>query len=317
MAMKKPLVGKGDTAFQSNNKSSKKQNDSMNILAAVNENYLKPLSVTLYSAAVHNPVLLNVFILHFGIPENARKEFKERVRRYGRPIQVKFIKIDRKELDRTQGSLCGKALPYRQYGAEAVARLFLLKVLPPDIDRILWLDADIIVRGDIRKLYTYADQGQCAVVCEDMFPKWEKYELLSGLGLKMTDKYFNSGVMLFYLKNVRAQFAEDTFFQWMSENPDKLRYPDQNVLNICFKNKLRWVNPRIYNLQLLRVNYGMRKDGFMKQSRVIHYNTLEKPWNDNYSGECEGEFWKYGIPVLGIKEFLYHYVKKLFLKKRK
>ena len=42
----------------------------MNILTAVNETYLEPLSVMLYSLAVHHPLPLNVFILHLGIAKD-------------------------------------------------------------------------------------------------------------------------------------------------------------------------------------------------------------------------------------------------------
>lgn len=276
---------------------------SMNILAAVNAQYLEPLSVMLYSLSIHNPFPLTVFILHLGISEKEQDDFQRRIGKWKGSIQLQFIQCDCDAIR--------KDVSYGRYGMEAVLRLMLLSVLPLNIDRILWLDADIIVRGDIQKLYTYRDHGQYAVVCEDMLPRWEKCELVSQLGMKISDRYFNSGVILFYLKNIRAEFSENVFFRWMDENVDKLKYPDQNALNVCLNHKLCWAKPEVYNLQLLRVDHSMCKLGIIKRSKVLHYNTREKPWDDDYNGEGEFEFWKYGIDVLGIKRFITHYVKKV------
>lgn len=275
----------------------------MNIFVAVNEAYLDPLSVMLYSLQYHNPLYLKVYILHLDISKHIQKEFCKKVSKWGKRLKIYFLKVDANNIN--------KNIKYGRYGIEAVLRLALLKVLPLNINKILWIDADIIVKGNIQKLYEVADYGQYAVVCEDMFPKKEKYELFSKLGLKMADKYFNSGIMLFYLSNMRKDFKEDEFLQWMDDNPDKLNYPDQNTLNLCLKRKLCWVKPEIYNLQLLRVTPHMKNSGMINQSKILHYNTKEKPWEDNYSGMGECEFWRYGIRVLGIKSCLKHYIKKL------
>ncbi|MCI9593216.1 MAG: glycosyltransferase family 8 protein [Lachnospiraceae bacterium] len=275
----------------------------MNILTAVNETYLEPLSVMLYSLAVHHPLPLNVFILHLGIAKEKQNEFQRKIGKWRCLIQVQFILCHRDELK--------KDITYNRYGMEAVLRLTLLKTLPKTIDRILWLDADIIVKGNIQYLYRHADNGQYALVCEDMFPKWEKCKLVSQLGMKTTDRYFNSGVMVFYLNNMRKDFDENTFFHWMDENRDKLKYPDQNTLNVCLKGKLSWAKPEIYNLQLLRIGYFMDKSNVIRKSKILHYNTKEKPWDDNYHGEGEFEFWKYGVHGLGIKKCIGHYMKKI------
>lgn len=282
---------------------SKKTITSMNILVAVNEKYLEPLSVMLYSLSVHNPFPLNVFILHLKISQKKQNDFQKKINKWKHSVKLNFIQY--------HGDDIRKDISYNRYGMEAVLRLTILKVLPLNIDRVLWLDADIIVRKNIEKLYTYTDYGQYAVVCEDMFPKWEKYELLSQLEMKITDKYFNSGVVLFYLNNIRTDFKENIFFQWMDKNLDKLKYPDQNALNVCLKNKLCWIKPEIYNLQMSRVDCSLRKSGMINKSKVFHYNTRKKPWDDDYDGEGEFEFWKYGINVLGIKRFIGHYLKKM------
>ena len=193
---------------------------------------------------------------------------------------------------------------------EANLRLLLLKELPAYIDRILWLDADIIVRGSVRELYSYCDYGQYAVVCKDMFPNWAKYDVVTQIGMRMDEKYFNSGVMLFYLNNMRKDFGEYDFLHWANSNPDKLTYPDQNTFNVCLKEKLRWVRPEIYNLQLSW--FDDRKQFFraIDKCKIMHFNLPEKPWEDTYNGVGDIQYWKYGIKVYGIKKCLHYFLIK-------
>lgn len=278
----------------------------MNIFVAVNEAYLTPLSVMLYSLQYHNPLLLKVYILHLGISKSVQEKFCNKMKKSTKRIKVIFLEVNANDIN--------KNINYGRFGMETVLRLALLRVLPLDINKILWIDADVIIKGNIQKFYELADYGQYAVVCEDMLPKNEKHELFSKLGLKMSDKYFNAGIILFYLTNMRKDFKENDFFRWMNDNTDKLNYPDQNTLNICLRKKLCWVKPEIYNLQLLRVTSHMKNSGIINKSKILHYNTKEKPWVDNYSGVGEREFWKYGIRVLGIKCCLRHYIKKINLR---
>lgn len=276
--------------------------ETMNLLTAVDQAYLQPLSVMLYSFAVHHSGQIRLFILYCSISEQQKNCFCEKVAKWNRAIDICFLKVDVEELADVKF--------HGRFRYETNLRLLLLAKVPREIDRILWLDTDIIVRGNIYNFYTYPDHSQCALVCEDMFPRWEKFYFLSQIGMKMTDRYFNAGVILFYMKNMRMNFRNTSFLQWMSANPDKLKFPDQNTLNVCLKGKLSWAKPEIYNLQLLRVNREMRKSGKIKKSKIIHYNTKEKPWEDDYYGEGEMEFWRYGIYVLGVRKFLIHYIKK-------
>ena len=273
----------------------------MNILVGVNKEYLQPLGVMLYSLAVHNRVSIKLYIMHFAIPINIQKEFKKKIKDIGK-VEVHFVKVDNKYFNR---------IVYEtRYKMEANLRILLLKEFPACIDRILWLDTDIIVRGSIKELYTYPDYGQYAVVCKDTFPNRERYRVAAQIGLRMDEKYFNSGVMLFYLKNMRKDFGEYDFLRWMYNNPDKLMYPDQNTFNVCLKEKLQWVKPEIYNLQLSWLNDKKQYSKAISKCKIVHFNLSEKPWEDSYSGPGEVEYWRYGLKVLGIRKCLHHFIQK-------
>ncbi len=272
----------------------------VNLLTAVNEAYLDPLAVMLYSFIRWNKTELNIYILHFEISPERQRQFRAQFRKRGNGrVNIYFLKAE-KEI------FSGIAEDQR-YKYETNLRLLMLKMLPQETDRILWLDVDIIVKGNLRRLYEYPDKGQCAVVCDDMFPKSERSYVLKKSGMCHGDRYFNAGVMLLYLNNIRKMFREDDFTGWMHDNPEKLIYQDQSVLNNCFKHRLVWANAGIYNLQLLRVWELPDERRRLRRARIVHYNTKDKPWSSAYQGIGELLYWRYGIMILGIGKCIGHF----------
>lgn len=276
----------------------------MNILVAVNEAYLQPLSVVLYSLQKHNHGAHVVYVLHFSIPLTVQKQFQMKMNRLCRGMKVVFCQVDEHRFDGIWWC--------ERYRREAYLRLLMLSALPKQLDRILWLDADILVKGSLQVFYQYPDKGQCAVVCEDMIRGSERYEVLQQLGLRKEDRYFNSGVMLLLIKNIRKTFSEDFFFLWMLQNPDKLQFADQNVFNYCFHKKVVFANPEKYNVQLLKRQYSsaIKDRVYRKHAKIFHYNTKEKPWKNPYYGAEEAEYWRYAIRALGVQSFIKHYLEK-------
>ena len=85
----------------------------------------------------------------------------------------------------------------------AYLRLMMVEALDPAIQRVLYLDADIIINGDILPLWTTPLGGK---VCAAVADAWvnaeefgEKWHLQAG------GHYFNSGVMLFDLDRLRGK----------------------------------------------------------------------------------------------------------------
>lgn len=262
----------------------------MNVLVAVNDKYLVPLSVMLYSLAVNNSTSINVYVLHFDIEAHAQDVFERKIAKWKQDVKIQFCQVDK--------SLFKDMSQNKRYRHEANLRLAMLEVLPINIERILWLDVDIIIKGNLVRFYNYPNHGQYALVCKDMAPKVEKNDILKQLGMNVEKDYFNSGVMLLYLNNLRKHASTHMFIEWMKNNPDKLRYPDQNVLNVFLENKVVWAKSEVYNLQLLRV-YDDSSD-LLKCAKIVHYNTQKKPWNAEYDGLGCGLFWAYGITTLPL-----------------
>lgn len=150
----------------------------------------------------------------------------------------------------------------------ATYRLFAPFILP--CDKVIYLDSDLIVLDDIKKLWEYEPE-YIAGVPDPMYKHQARKNRLKHL-------YINSGVMVMNLKNLRKlnymERIENT--QTGSYNLSLL---DQDIINIAFGDviehlPLEWnVYAKIYP----ETTYGMIKA--RENPSIIHWCGKEKPWN--------------------------------------
>jgi lipopolysaccharide biosynthesis glycosyltransferase len=81
----------------------------------------------------------------------------------------------------------------------AYARLLMGELLPPEIDRVIYLDCDLIIRGDLSDLWNVNLEGKTVVAVREV----TDYIWHSKLGLPPGAPYFNNGVMLIDLDRWR------------------------------------------------------------------------------------------------------------------
>lgn len=109
-------------------------------------------------------------------------------------------------------------------------RLSLSSALP-EIEKIIWLDGDVLVLGDLAEMY---DIGM-----EDLY-----YRGFLDANVRGTEKFgiYNdhficAGVMLANLAKLRADNMEQKFEEFIKRNNDRLEQHDQTVINVvCYKN---------------------------------------------------------------------------------
>lgn len=161
-------------------------------------------------------------------------------------------------------------------------RLFLSQLLPDNIDKVIYLDGDMIVSDRLDELWN-TDISQYAIGCvKDM----DENPNLNRIDYGRTFGYFNSGMLLINLQYWRTHCLQDIFLQCMKEHGDKLIYHDQDVLNFVLYDKKQWL-PLKYNVQngfLFKDKYQLfscdSSDELQEAQNhpaVIHY-TLSKPW---------------------------------------
>lgn len=267
----------------------------MNVLIAINSNYLVPARVMLTSLFENNDEFINIYLLH----SNLNKSEIEMLR-YCVEEQYKGklypILVDKKQFD-------GFPISHH-FTIETYYRFLAQSILPNDIDRILWLDADMIVNRSIKELYYQDFEDKYIVVCQSINKNPEK--LLKKLGLKEDSKYFNAGTILFNLEKIRKNINPMTYFEYIQNNKDRITWLDQDVLNAIYSEKSKYVDYRIYNMQTFS---GEKIDKVSTEiidnnTAIIHYIGGCKPWNFRYNNYCLKFYWKYAKKSEGYIEYM-------------
>jgi lipopolysaccharide biosynthesis glycosyltransferase len=176
----------------------------------------------------------------------------------------------------------------------AYYRLLIPNVLPDEIEKLIYLDADMVINTDIRKLWDM-DVGQNYVLavqeqCKDAQYVSSKKALPSyqDLGIDPAAKYFNSGVMLINLKKWRADNISEKIIEYLQEYSEKVLYWDQDGLNAVLAGKWGELNHR-WNLLSQTFTNPCWDDGPIKDRQIyeklihdpyiVHFNSPSKPWH--------------------------------------
>ena len=200
--------------------------------------------------------------------------------------EIEFIYADSVDVEALPGLQTGYYITKAAY-----YRLFLTELLPQTIDKILYLDSDVIVRDSLSELWnvdiTNYALGVVTDMCETGVGHYNRLKYPMELG------YFNSGVLLINLKYWREHNAFETFMSFLKTNYNNINCHDQDVLNYIFRfNKLQL--PLKYNFQdgfmykepeFEYWKYADEIESALKNPCIIHY-TRRKPWQK----ECEHPF---------------------------
>ena len=133
--------------------------------------------------------------------------------------------------------------------------LFLHKILPSNIDKVLKLDSDSIITGSLKDLWNEDIEDYClAAALEIKLNIDSANHYKKSLGLKETDPYINAGVLLINLKKFREMNFDSQFVKYINDNNPV--YCDQDTINVILKDKIKIVDLR-YNFfpELPKIGY--------------------------------------------------------------
>ena len=260
----------------------------MNILIAPNNYYVMPSIVLLQSLFDVTEEQLDIYMIHDSklLDENLNR-LKKLIHKHGgkfHPIVV-------------SSQLFGEANVSGHITQEAYYRLLAQDLLPHELDRVLYLDADIIVTRSLQGFYDMpfedSDGVPCYyVVCEGPGVSKRVREVYDRLGIPYEYPYFNSGVLLMNLSLLRENYDTQNLMEYIHRKGNNLNYHDQDVLNALFYDKVKYVDWHIYNQTILHIADRNEAKIRLDKARIIHYAGPDKPWNYTYSSWYFNEFWK-------------------------
>ncbi len=176
---------------------------------------------------------------------------------------------------------------YSYFSSAIYYRLFIPEVFK-NYDRVIYLDADIVVNDDLNKLYLTNLNNKALAGAIDLLVINKDNYLTEKLEMNNPDSYFNSGVLIFDVQKFRQnKYVNEILLQLDSSK--KFLYPDQDILNIVFDGDIVLLDNG-WNSELTRAQYIKNNTG--KYPQVIHWLGGEKPWNSPYANVSE-IWWEY------------------------
>ena len=154
--------------------------------------------------------------------------------------------------------------------------------MPLELDRVLYLDVDIIVKSSVFNLYHEDFDDSYAVVVTDTLDLCRTQG--KKLGLKEKDNYFNAGIMLINLNKWRRDNIEEKFFNDVTLIKKDIIFVDQDVLNYSLKGNVKYVSFE-WNIQqtayhFTRTDLNLSDLQSAKDNpKIIHYSGHIKPWD--------------------------------------
>ena len=266
-------------------------NDTINIFSVTDDNYAPYCGVMLTSVFENNKNhSFKVFIfINKPLKKRNQSKFHKLEIKYGNSI--KFITVDDYSIRKL--SILNK------WSIATFYKVFAGDLLPESIHKVLYLDGDIIVTGDVAELWNVDIMRKAVAVVNDLGitpengPKRLSYPIEAG--------YFNGGMMLINLDYWRLNNIGQRCLTYIENNYDKLIYCDQDVLNAVLWNEKRFL-PLTFNYLISYLKdtvFGCQSHVIQKEildisksPLIIHYCFMLKPWSVVYYYLPYSEEWK-------------------------
>ena len=168
-------------------------------------------------------------------------------------------------------------------------RLFIQNEFP-QYDKALYIDSDIVLVDDIANLYNMELGDHLLGVVRDGVVEYGPKilgEYVENFVCVPTEKYFNSGVLVMNLKEMRKAQIEERFLYLIDKYNIDTVAPDQDYLNVLCQGRTLMI-PESWDL--MPDFCGGYPD--INELHLIHFNMFRKPWHyDDVA--YQDAFWKY------------------------
>ncbi|ENZ0174741.1 glycosyltransferase family 8 protein [Providencia rettgeri] len=252
---------------------SQPEQDSMNIIYGVTQNFLLGAFVSMQSVIKFNPnIQLHFHFFVEKISDNYLKKLEKTAKTYNIAIDVYII-------NNTKLTFLpiSERWPYATF-----YRVIGFDILAADYKTALYLDADVICKGNLSEIASLNLHEYYFAIVSDLPTLQERAKKLD---IVRKSKYFNSGVMLANLDSWKKNNLMDNFVSEISKNKDNSLFPDQDILNMISDGHNLYLDKN-YNFL-----YGMDDEPKIKNSeyykkkltddvKLIHYVGVSKPWHE-------------------------------------
>ena len=268
----------------------------MNIVVTIDNRFVMPCGVLFQSICVNNKDCgIHFFIItDSSFSEKNKNLLTETIKKYNAKNQLDFYYVDPDEVRVLMNFKDGF------YTVHVFYRLFIANLLPNDVDKVLFLDGDIIVRHSLKNLWKIDLSRVALGACQDAHDG--RIEQFNRLCYSSVLGYFNAGVLLINLKYWREHNLLQSCLAFVGQYPERIVLNDQDILNyLCRESKVEI--PLKYNVQsdyLFKPKYlffdvWRHHDEWIEaiNDPVILHFSGDRPWEEGCKHPYKDEFFKY------------------------
>lgn len=274
----------------------------MDLLLVANSKYLVQVLALLYSLFEYNSGKITIHLFYSDLKSKEVNLISHFIEKWGCNKQLILYYVNRNDANGMKTT--------QNYPEEIYYRIFAINMLPQDIDKILYLDVDMIIKGSLEELYETDLEGYAFAACEDIYGTLMGIEnsRLEALEIATTYHYVNSGMLLLNLKCLREDCAVEKLVTYIKGMGNDISFPDQDALNVLYYNKTKYVPWEKYNcvpmtyvideksgkfLTCADVNSLIYNKGidflesvsltqyYYDNAVIVHYAGTRKPWVEN------------------------------------
>lgn len=276
----------------------------MNVVYSTSDKYSEIAATSIVSLLENCKDIddINVYVIDMGVTEKHKDGMNTMVSSYGRNlVWLKQLDIE---------SLAGTQISVGRWHISTFSRLFLLHVLPEDMEKVIYIDCDMIIRHSLKSLWEMDMEGAWVMSVDDC--RGARYR--DDIGIAQGSIYTNNGLMVIDLKAWKENNVEPLFIDYIAKHNGDITYMDQGVLNGVFQplKKVKLL-PIEYNAQTACYELGYKgleicrkpvwaysKDEFeegIKDPIIVHFTSCftsgTRPWMMTNQHKYKKEFLEY------------------------
>lgn len=246
----------------------------MNLLFAIDDNFVQQLETVLLSIHLNTKSQeFNIYVL-----QKKRLAKEAELAAFCKQLKMTYHPVMVKQ------SLFENAPVTARYPTTIYYRLLAHQMLPQDLHKILYLDADILCINDLSPLYNIA-LGNNLFASAIHASLTNTTDVINKIRLQNfgADGYYNSGVLLMNLDLMRQEVDANQIFDYIRRHI--LLLPDQDVLNALYSERIKTIPDQLYNFDTRNgkiyetISLGeWDLDWVIKNTVILHYCGREKPW---------------------------------------
>ncbi len=257
----------------------------MNILFAINEEYLQHFSAVLASLRTHHKDVpdMNLHVMYMALDSSVchmlEQQYPEASWKWHDLSNYNF-----------QDLFVNAHISYETY----------FRILAPEliaVDKLLYLDSDLIVRTSLTELYETDMKDSAIAAVRD----YKGQERKPDLGIEAKFTYINAGVLLMNLKYWREQGYSAKLLDYIRKMGSKLKYWDQDAINALLHDRAILLDER-WNVQASSFEAPDIDPSVLEHPAIIHFTGAAKPWHISNQNPFKHEYAHY-LSMTSFKDF--------------